>query len=51
MWESSRAACTWNPKFLRSFNDWEKEIVQNFISLINNKEVSPTKKDRLVEGG
>ena len=30
IWDHSDVMGGWNPRFLRSFNDWELEIVYNF---------------------
>ena len=30
-----------DPKFLRSFNDWELEAIQEFIEVTNNIIISP----------
>ena len=37
----------WDPKFLRSFNDWELDAIQEFIGLTSNNKISPLKKDKL----
>ena len=39
VWDLSRGEGAWMPTFVRPFNDWELDIVQNFFCLIN-KEVS-----------
>ena len=44
VWEASRGEGVWNPRFIRAFNDWELEVVQNFIGLINTKKVNPIRK-------
>ena len=36
-----------DPKFLRSFNDWEMEGVQEFIGVTSNIKISPLEKDKL----
>ena len=38
----------WDPKFLRSFNDWELEVIQEFIEVTSNIIISPLEKDNLV---
>ena len=43
VWETTRGEGAWNPIFLRSFNDWELEDVQNFICLISSMKVTPMK--------
>ena len=37
----------WNPRFIRSFNDWEMELAHNFIGLVNNKKVNPFDKGHI----
>ena len=41
----------WDPKFLRSFNDWELENIQEFIEVTSNIKISPLEKDNLVWKG
>ena len=41
----------WNPRFVRSFNDWELDVVQNFINMINSKKSNQMEKDRLLWKG
>ena len=51
VWDLSNFSGAWNPRFLRPFNDWEMEQVQNFVGLLNNKHTFPRKKDKLVWKG
>ena len=37
----------WDPKFMRSFNDWEMEVVQEFIGVTSNIKISSLEKDKL----
>ena len=37
VWDTTRGEGIWNPRFTRSFNDWEIDEVQNFINLISKK--------------
>ena len=39
VWDTTRGEGTWNPRFTRSFNDWEMVEVQNFINLISKKKI------------
>ena len=41
----------WDPKFLRSFNDWELDAIQEFIEVTSNIRISPLEKDNLVWKG
>ena len=36
-----------DPKFMRSFNDWEMVAVQEFIGVTSNIKISPLEKDKL----
>ena len=45
VWDSSRGDGVWNPRFMRSFNDWELDSVLNFIILINNTIVNHLERD------
>ena len=40
VWNSTRGECGWNLRFFISFNDWELEETQNFISLISSNRVN-----------
>ena len=50
VWEFSGNSGTWNPRFIKCFNDWELEQVQIFIRITNNKRIS-LRKDILVWKG
>ena len=41
----------WDPKFPRSFNDWELEAIQEFIEVTSNIRISPLEKDNMVWKG
>ena len=41
----------WDLKFLRSFNDWELEAIQEFIEVTSNIKRSSLEKDNLVWKG
>ena len=51
VWDLSNFSSAWNQRFLRPFNDWEVEQVQNFVGLLNNKHIFPRKKDKSVWKG
>ena len=51
VWDSSRGERVWSPVFVRPFNDWEVEEVQNFLNLVNNCRVNQEENDRLVWKG
>ena len=52
VWDTVSGEGTWNPRFMRSFNDWEMDKFQNFINLINNKKnQSIGKRQIALEGG
>ena len=36
---------------MRSFNDWELDAIQEFISLISNNKIFPLEKDKLLWKG
>ena len=42
---------TWDPKFLRPFNDWELNSIQVFIGLTSNRVITPLAKDILIWKG
>ena len=46
MWEISGGFGAWNPRFVRPFNDWEMEAVQNFISLTFSQKINALKRGR-----
>ena len=37
----------WNFMFKRHFNDWEMEVVQNFLSIMNSRRCCPQLCDKL----
>ena len=37
----------WNFRFERHFNDWELEVVQNFLSIMNSRSCSPQLRNKL----
>ena len=41
----------WDPKFLRSFNDWEMDAIQAFIGLTRNNVITAMVKDKLIWKG
>ena len=47
IWDNSRGEGAWNPTFVRPFNDWEIEEVQNFMCLVNTRRVKQEENDRL----
>ena len=47
LWEISRSKGGWNFMFERHFNDWEMEVVQNFLSIMNSKSCRPQLCDKL----
>ena len=51
VWDTTRGEGTWNPRFMRSFNDWKMEEVQNFINLISQKKINQLERDRLLWKG
>ena len=44
--ESSGKVGGWNPRFVRPFNDWEMEMVEDFIYTVQDKRINPLEKDR-----
>ena len=38
----------WDPKLLRPFNDWEMDVIQDFIVLTSNSVVAPLIKNKLI---
>ena len=51
LWDSSRGEGVWNPIFVRPFNDWELEEVQNFMILVNESRINHEASDRIVWKG
>ena len=47
LWEISGSKDGWNFRFERHFNDWEMEVVQNFLSIMNSKSCRPRLSDKL----
>ena len=48
VWDSLGEGGGWNPRFGRGFNDWELDMVQDFITAVHNKKIASTVKDRPV---
>ena len=48
VWEGSRGVGGWNPRFVRSFNDLELELVEEFISTFHNRKVNSLERHKLV---
>ena len=48
VWDCFDNYGAWNLRFIRSFNDWEIEQVQNFVGLINNMQIDPQKRDKML---
>ena len=48
VWEVHGGLGAWDPKFLRSFNDWEMDAIQAFIVLTSNNVIAPLVKDKLI---
>ena len=51
MWEIEGEAGAWNPRFLRSFNDWELNTIQQLLSLLASKKLMPQRSDKLLWKG
>ena len=51
IWVREDGGGAWDLKFLRSFNDWELEAIQEFIEVTSNIRISPLEKDNLVWKG
>ena len=51
LWNSFREDGGWSPTFLRSFNDWEMEEVERFLSSIHRKKIIPWIEDKLLLKG
>ena len=47
-WGSLGEGGGWNPRFGRGFNDWELDMVQDFIATVQNKKIAPFVEDKLV---
>ena len=48
VWNSTRGEGGWNLRVIRSFNDWEMEETQNFISLINSSRVNQREREKIL---
>ena len=46
---SEKGAC--DPKFERSFNEWELEAVQDLLSLLRNRSIHPQLEDKVIWKG
>ena len=42
MWSPDEGGGCWNPHFLRPFNDWELEEVNNFLTFLSRTKVQPS---------
>ena len=51
LWNYNREEGGWFPTFLRSFNDWEMEVVERFLSSIHRKKIKPWIEDKLLLKG
>ena len=51
LWNWVREEGGWSPTFLRSFNDWEMEEVERFLSSIHKKKIRPWIEDKLLLKG
>ena len=51
LWNYNREEGGWFPTFLRSFNDWEMEVVERFLSSIHGKKIKPWIEDKLLLKG
>ena len=51
LWNWVREEGGWSPTFLRSFNDWEMEEVESFLSSIHKKKIKPGIEDKLLMKG
>ena len=51
IWVREDGGGAWDPKFMRFFNDWELEAIQEFIEVTSNIRISPLEKDNLVWKG
>ena len=46
-WTETSERGAWDPKFERSFNDWELEAVQQLLSVLSNLYIYPHLKDKV----
>ena len=51
LWNWVREERGWFPTFIRSFNDWEMEEVERFLSSIHRKKIRPWIEDKLLLKG
>ena len=51
LWNWVREEGGWSLTFLRSFNDWEMEKVERFLSSIHRKKIKPWIEDKLLLKG
>ena len=51
LWNCKKEEGGWSPTFLRSYNDWEMEEVERFLSSIHKKKIIPWIKDKLLLKG
>ena len=47
LWVREDGGGAWDLKFLRPFNDWELDAIQDFIGETSNFKISPLEKDKL----
>ena len=45
VWGSSREGGGWTPCFVRPFNDWEVDEIQNLLQAIQDKRILPSQDD------
>ena len=48
VWEPSREERGWTPCFVRPFNDWEVEEIQNLLQAIQDKRILPSQDDLML---
>ena len=48
VWESSREGGGWTPCFVRHFNDWEVEEIQNLLQAIQDQRILPSQDDLML---
>ena len=48
VWEPSREGGGWTPCFVRLFNDWEVEEIQNLFQAIKDKRILPSQDDLII---
>ena len=48
VWDPFSEEGRWNPRFLRPFNDWEVDLVDQFLSTIQRKRVFMDLEDKLL---